>query len=56
MSLRKYIGDPRLMRISLLRFLKSFQKKLAYAFFEQIHFIIEIFWLIWVQKSHKWNK
>ena len=42
-------GDPRFMQISLLQFFKTFQKILAYAFFEPIYFITAIFWLLWVQ-------
>ena len=42
-------GDPCLMGISLLQIFETFQKNLAYVFFEPIYFITAIFWLFWGQ-------
>ena len=41
---RTTTGDPRLMRISLLRFFKTFQKYLAYAFFWLIISLLPFFY------------
>ena len=40
---QKAAEDPCLIQISLLRFFKTSQKNLAYAFFEPIYFISAIF-------------